>query len=100
MIGHALATPSLRGPVNAVALQPVTNRIFTKTLAKVLSRPALVPVPAFALRLALGQMGDELLLASARAVPKRLLDSGFKFTHPEFEAALRALLNRQSPGGA
>ena len=90
---HALRTGELRGPVNAVAPVPVTNREFTEALGKVLSRPTLFPVPAFALRLAVGrEMANALLLASARVVPRRLEETGYRFAFPELPAALRHLL--------
>ena len=66
-IRHALTTDALRGPVNTVAPAPVTNADFTRTLGRVLGRPTLIPLPAFAARLALGEMADELALASRRA---------------------------------
>jgi len=92
---HALQSGELRGPVNAVAPRPVTNREFTKALGDALSRPTSLPVPAFALRLAVGrEMADALLLASARVVPKRLLDTGYAFRSPELEPTLRRLLGR------
>jgi hypothetical protein len=85
----------LSGPVNAVAPRPVTNREFTETLGKALSRPTPLPVPAFALRLAVGgEMADALLLSSARVVPKRLIDTGYTFLSPELEPTLRRLLGR------
>jgi hypothetical protein len=93
-IHHILATDALRGPVNAVAPAPVTNAEFTRTLGRVLGRPTLVPLPAFAARLALGQMADELLLASQRVLPARLEASGYPFRHPTLEGALRAALGR------
>ena len=89
-----LVTPSLRGPVNAAAPEPATNADFSRTLARVLHRPALATVPAFALRLMFGEMADALLLASQRVVPRRLLDAGFRFEHPTLEDALRAELAR------
>lgn len=90
---HALRCEDLRGPVNAVAPRPVTNREFTEALGKALSRPTPLPVPAFALRLAVGdEMADALLLASAWVVPKRLLDTGYAFRFPELPAALRHML--------
>ena len=90
----ALDTPTLSGPVNAVSPTPVTNREFTKTLGKVLSRPTLFPLPAFAAKLALGEMADALLLASTRVLPIQLQASNFTFTHPHLEPTLRYLLNR------
>ncbi len=92
-VNHILQTQSLRGPVNLTAPNPVDNRAFTKTLADVLSRPAILPAPAFALRAALGrQMANETVLASAFVTPKALIDSGYAFQHAELEPALRAVL--------
>lgn len=91
-ISHCLATSSLAGPVNAVAPQAVTNSEFTRILGKVLRRPTFMPMPGFAARLALGEMADELLLASTRVVPSRLLGSGFVFRYAELETALRHVL--------
>ncbi len=93
-IEHALRSEDLSGPVNVTAPEPVTNAIFTRTLARVLSRPAILPVPALALRLALGEMADEMLLASTRVIPARLLERGFGFHHPDLEGALRHLLGK------
>jgi hypothetical protein len=86
----------LRGPVNVVASQPVTNREFAKTLGRVLRRPTAFPVPAFVLRLALGEMADALLLSSQRVEPAKLVASGYKFRFPELEGALRHLLSKQA----
>jgi len=94
VIYHALLTPSLQGPVNAVSPHPVTNRQFTRILGKVLRRPTLLALPAFAARLAFGEMADALLLASARVEPTRLLETGFAFRYPELEGALRHLLGQ------
>ena len=94
VIAFALAAPNLRGPVNAVAPTPVTNREFTKTLGRLLGRPTLCPVPAFAARLALGEMAEALLLASARVMPAALLASGFAFRYPDLDGALRHLIGR------
>ena len=91
-IRHALATESVTGPVNVVSPQPVTNAEFTKVLAKVLHRPAFFPMPAAAARLALGEMAEELLLASARVAPRTLEESGYAFQFSELEAALRDAL--------
>ena len=91
---HTMGTESLRGPVNAVAPQAITNREFTKTLGRVLGRPTVFPLPAFAARLAFGEMADELLLASQRVEPAKLLASGYQFRFPELEAALRHLLEK------
>jgi uncharacterized protein (TIGR01777 family) len=90
----ALANERLTGPINGTAPQPVTNREFTKTLGKVLGRPTVFPMPAFAARLALGEMANDLLLASARVLPKRLKENVFQFQHPELEGALRSVLGK------
>jgi uncharacterized protein (TIGR01777 family) len=88
----ALDTPDLAGAVNLTAPNPVTNGEFTRAVARQLHRPAIFPAPAFALRLALGQMADEALLASARVLPARLTAAGFRFTHPTIQPALAAAL--------
>jgi uncharacterized protein (TIGR01777 family) len=93
-IHHVLCEESVRGAVNAVAPDPVTNGEFTRTLARVLRRPTLLPVPAFAARLAFGEMADALLLAGARVMPARLQASGYRFRFPDLESALRHLLGR------
>ncbi len=85
-------TGSLAGPVNCVAPAPVTNAEYTRSLARVLHRPAFTAAPAFALRLAVGEMADAALLASCRAVPEKLLGSGFAFRYPAIEPALAHLL--------
>jgi hypothetical protein len=95
-IHHALCEESVRGPVNAVAPGPVSNAEFTRTLARVLRRPTLLPVPAFAARLAFGEMADALLLAGARVMPVRLQESGYRFRFPDLESALRHLLGRHA----
>ena len=94
VIDYALKVETMRGPVNVVAPNPVTNYEFTKTLGRVLSRPTLFPVPSFAIRLAFGEMGNAALLSSTRAVPARLQESGYVFQHPELESALRQMLKK------
>ncbi|WP_339911670.1 TIGR01777 family oxidoreductase [Symmachiella dynata] len=84
--------PSLEGPVNIVTPNPVTNLKFTKTLGAVLSRPTVLPMPAFAARLAFGEMADGLLLASARVIPDKLRDAAFTFEHDQLGNCLQALL--------
>lgn len=91
---HHLLSSQIDGPVNATAPEPVSNADFTRTLARVLRRPALFPVPAAAVRLALGDMGQALLLEGARVVPRRVLADGFTFAHPSLESALRFELGR------
>jgi uncharacterized protein (TIGR01777 family) len=92
VIEHALASESLSGPVNTVAPTAVRNVEFTRTLAGVLGRPSWMTVPAFGARLLLGEMADELLFASARVLPARLRDTGYRFRHPMLEEALRHVL--------
>ena len=91
---HAAVTEELTGPVNAVSPASVRNADFSAVLGRVLRRPAVLRAPAFALRLLLGEMGQELLLASARVRPMRLIESGFEYSHPDLEDALRHLLGR------
>lgn len=93
-IYHALAHEDIHGPVNLVSPNSVTNADFTRTLGKVLSRPTIFAVPAFALRLALGEMADALLLASIKVHPGKLLATGYNFRHADLEAALRHLLGK------
>jgi hypothetical protein len=93
-VNDASVTDSLSGPVNAVAPQPVTNSELTRTLGRVLKRPTLLPVPAAALRLALGEKADEMLLASTRVQPARLEESKLSFWHEDLESALHHVLGR------
>ena len=91
-IYHAIASDSMSGPVNVVSPQPISNRDFAATLGRVLGRPALLPAPAAALRMMLGEMADSLLLASQRVTPERLNDSGYRFRFTDLERCLRYLL--------
>ena len=93
-IEHVLETEQINGPVNLVAPTPVTNREFTKTLGKVLSRPTFVPMQARMAKLALGEMADALLLASTPVDPRVLRETQFQFQHPTVESALRNLLQK------
>ncbi|MFJ8195964.1 TIGR01777 family oxidoreductase [Streptomyces sp. NPDC096152] len=88
---HLIDTESLSGPVNLTAPKPLTNREITAAMGRVLHRPTLFPVPASALRVALGEMAGDVL-SSQRVVPRRLLESGFTFAFPEIEEAVRAAL--------
>ena len=94
---HALISDALEGPFNVVAPEPVTNREFTKALGRVLGRPTVTPVPAFALRMTLGEMADATLLASARVRPRRLEETGYAFQFPALEGALRHVLGKPGP---
>jgi len=97
-LNFVLNDDSVRGPINFVAPNAVTNAEFTKTLGKVLSRPTLLPIPAFGVRLAFGEMGEALLLGGQRVAPKVLLDAGYQFQRPELEPALRQLLEQSDTG--
>jgi uncharacterized protein (TIGR01777 family) len=94
IINHALNNSSLQGPVNAVSPNPVTNLEFSKTLARLLSRPAIFCLPAFAARLVFGKMADEVLLSSSKVAPTQLIVSGYKFAFPKLDGALRHILNK------
>ncbi|MFH0794631.1 MAG: TIGR01777 family oxidoreductase [bacterium] len=96
IVVHALNTPGLRGPVNAVAPNPVTNREFTKALGRALGRPTILPVPEFLVRLVFGEMADATILASARVEPSVLKATGYAFRFSEIESALRHVLGAKS----
>jgi uncharacterized protein (TIGR01777 family) len=96
-VRHLISNPGLEGPVNVTAPSPVSNREFTATLARVLGRPAVLPVPAGVLRLLLGEMADRTLLSSARVMPTKLLDS-YRFKHPQLEGCLRHILEKDRGG--
>ncbi len=89
VVAHAMERPQLAGPVNTVSPEPVRNEEFTGVLGRVLHRPTIVPAPAFALRVAFGEMADEMLVSSAKVVPRRLVADGFAFRFPRLEDALR-----------
>jgi uncharacterized protein (TIGR01777 family) len=91
-IAFAIESDFLNGPVNLVAPNSVTNEAFTNTLGEVLSRPTILPAPAFAMRMLFGEMADALLLSSARVVPEKLISSGYKFQYPELKSALKNVL--------
>jgi len=91
---HAMAEPSLAGVVNAVAPHPVTNEEWTRALGQVLSRPTILPMPAFAARAAFGEMADELLLSSTRVIPEMLLAARHTYRYLELEPALRGMLGK------
>jgi uncharacterized protein (TIGR01777 family) len=97
-IHHCWMTESLQGPVNLVAPNPVTNLEFTKTLGRVLGRPTIMPLPAFAARLMFGEMADALLLSSTRVAPGRLLATHYAFRFPQLAEALRHLLGKPAEG--
>src|SRR5580704_4444910 len=96
ILRFALENGNVRGPINIISPQPVQNAEFTKTLASVLHRPALFPAPPFALRLALGEMADALLLSSQRVLPQRLQKLGYNFQYADLSAALKNVLKQNS----
>jgi hypothetical protein len=93
MIMFLLENREIAGAVNLVSPEPVTNRDFTKTLGAVLHRPTVVPMPSYAVKLAFGEMGKELLLAGARVKPTRLTEAGYEFRDWDLLEALRKLLS-------
>jgi uncharacterized protein (TIGR01777 family) len=93
IIRYLIDNSNIRGPVNLVSPNAVTNKEFTKTLGTVLKRPPILPMPAFAARLLFGEMADALLLSSARVYPQKLLQSGYEFKYPTLEPALRSILS-------
>jgi NAD dependent epimerase/dehydratase family enzyme len=92
ILRYALVNRAIRGALNVVAPKAVQNLEFTKVLARAMHRPALFPAPAFALRLALGEMTDALLLSSQRVLPQRLQQLGFHFQNDDLAATLEAIL--------
>jgi len=94
IVGYALSSSALSGPVNAVAPHPERNVDFAVTLGRVLHRPTLFPTPGFVLRLALGEMAEALLLSSQRVVPEKLQRIGYPFVHQALEPALESVLRR------
>ncbi|HKB64914.1 MAG TPA: TIGR01777 family oxidoreductase [Pyrinomonadaceae bacterium] len=94
-LNFALKKDSLRGPVNFVAPAPVINAEFTKTLGKVLSRPTIFPIPAFAIKLMFGEMGEALLLGGQRVAPERLTEAGYAFHYSVLDSALHHVLDKR-----
>ncbi|MFL6280067.1 MAG: TIGR01777 family oxidoreductase [Vicinamibacterales bacterium] len=91
LIRWIAGTPSIAGPVNATAPVPVTNRDFARALGRAMRRPSFIPAPAFALRLALGEMADPLTLTGHRVIPQVALSHGFHFRYPEIDLAFRGI---------
>ena len=91
MVRWIIETPGVEGPVNATAPHPVTNREFARALGHALRRPSLVPAPAFALKLLLGEMADPLVLTGQRVIPARALSHGYHFRYPEIDIAMRGI---------
>ena len=93
ILRFALEHGKVRGPINVISPEPMQNAEFTRTLASVMRRPALFPAPAFALRLALGEMADALLLSSQRVLPQNLEKLGYHFLHADLKSALAAIVS-------
>jgi len=93
IINYVIENENIRGAVNAVSPNPVTNHEFTKTLGEVLYRPTILPVPEFAVSMLFGEMGDALLLGSTKIIPKRLEDAGFEFRYPNLKEAIEAAVS-------
>eukprot|EP01138_Halocafeteria_seosinensis_P008093 gb/GECG01008269.1/.p1 GENE.gb/GECG01008269.1/~~gb/GECG01008269.1/.p1 ORF type:complete len:158 (+),score=13.37 gb/GECG01008269.1/:1-474(+) len=98
-IEHCIRRKEISGPVNMCSPNPVQNREFSKTLGKQLFRPAIMPMPTPVVQTVFGEMGEELLLASQRAVPNKLLDSGFRFRHEDIESSLDSALSTDNVTG-
>lgn len=93
LIRHAMEKDEVRGPLNATAPSPATNKEFSQTLGKVLGRPAFMPAPAFALKFLMGEMAEALLLEGQRVLPRKAENTGFQFQFTQLDAALRHLLD-------
>jgi len=93
IINHIMETSEIHGPINVVAPLPVPHAEFSRCLARVLSRPVIFTLPSFILKVALGEMAEELLLASTRVIPKKLIASAYSFQYSQLEPALRSILN-------
>ncbi len=98
LIIHVIQDGSVNGPVNATSPHPVTNSIFTNILGRVINRPTFIPIPEFAVKILLGEMGVETLLSSTRALPSVAEGTGFEFLYPDLEESLRYQLGKSLPG--
>ncbi len=92
IILYCIDHDDLQGAINGTSPNPVTNQVFTKTLGKTLKRPTILPMPTIAVKLLMGQMGEELLLSGKRVIPKKVLDAGYQFQYEELEKALLNIL--------
>ncbi len=92
IIHFATENKTISGPINGVSPKPVTNRVFSKTLAKILRRPAIFPMPAAVLRLLVGEMAEELIINGQKVIPEKALSNGFEFSYPELELALQEII--------
>jgi len=94
LIIHLLNNESMHGAVNATAPEPVTNKVFSRALGKAMRRPAILPLPAFQVKLLFGNMGETLLLAGQKVLPEKALQHGFRFHYPSIDAALQHIFIR------
>ena len=92
LIRYAIEHEAISGAINGTAPEPVTNKEFSKTLGKVLKRPAIFPMPAYLVKLLFGQMGEELLLSGQRVVPEKVSQAGYQFKYANLESALRDIV--------
>lgn len=92
IVDYVVSHEEIQGPINVSTPNPITNKTFTKALGKALNRPTFFQVPAFIIRLIFGQMGEEVLLSSAKVYPKKLLDAGFQFKYPTIEETIKECL--------
>ena len=92
IIRYAIDNEQIKGPINGTAPEPVTNKIFSTTLGKVLRRPAFLPMPAFVMKLMFGQMAEELLLSGQRVVPDKISKAGYSFKFKNLESAFRDIV--------
>lgn len=92
IIRFAIDNETVKGPINGTAPEPVTNKEFSKTLGKILKRPAIFPMPAFVVKLLFGEMGEELLLSGQRVVPEKITQAGYQFKFSNLESALRDIV--------
>lgn len=92
VLRFAIDNDNIHGAINGTAPNPATNKVFTKTLAKVLKRPAIFPMPAFVVKLLFGEMGEELLLAGKRVIPEKMTGAGYQFKYPHLEGALNEII--------
>lgn len=93
MIRFAIDNETIKGPINGTAPEPATNKAFSKALGKALKRPAIFPMPAFVVKMLFGQMGEELLLAGQKVIPKKLTQAGYQFKHSTLEDALEDIVS-------
>jgi uncharacterized protein (TIGR01777 family) len=95
LILYIISTPAITGPINATAPNPVSNLVFAKTLAHALGRPCLLSTPALALRLAFGDMADEIMLEGQKVMPQKAIESGYRFLYPLLTSSLQKIFSKR-----